>query len=92
MSHRIADLTSCEKNPYGLIFHAYDVDSEDIDTQRVEIQLTTTDLAFVIAEMISHYGLDNVRRAIDHMAGEDPTGRCVTLSEPARILERGREN
>jgi hypothetical protein len=79
------------KHEHGLEFNAYDLDSENID-QRVEIQLTPGDLAFVIAEMISHYGLDNVRRAIDHMAGEDPTGKCVTLSEPARILERGREN
>lgn len=88
--HRIADLTSYDAdNPYGLELRAHDVDSEGM--QAVEIQLTPTDLAFMLCGMVAKYGLDNVRRAVDRIALDDPSGQHVGLSAPANILQGKKE-
>ena len=85
---RITDLTSYDTSPHGLSIYAHATDQAGMPA--VEIQLTHTDLAFVLSGMVDRYGLDNVRRAIDCMAQDDPTGKCVGLTGPAIILEKGK--
>jgi hypothetical protein len=52
----------------------------------VKIELTPTDLAFLLSGMMDKYGVDNLRRAIDMMAQDAITG-SVRLTSPAQILE-----
>ena len=83
---RIADLSSYAKSPYGLEFTVYGDDREEM-----RLELTHTDLAFALCAMIDGCGLDNVRRAVDRIAQDDPTGKRVGLSEPARLLQGWRQ-
>jgi hypothetical protein len=85
-THRIVDLMSYDtENRYGLSINAHDIDAEDKPT--VEIQLTPTDLVFLLCGVIDKYGLASFRRAVDLIVQEDPTGQNVGLSAPARALQ-----
>lgn len=84
--HRIADLVSYDSSsPYGIAFNAHDVDAMGLPA--VTIELTHTDLAFLLAALIDRYGIGNVRSAIDRIALDDPSGKHCGLSAPAKILQ-----
>lgn len=69
---------------YGIAFQSWlDGDADN----KVSVELTHTDLAFVLSAMVDRMGLDQVRRAIDRIAQDDPNGRHCGLSAPARILQ-----
>jgi hypothetical protein len=71
---------------YGLVLGSW-ITRGITDTPQVDIEIDPTDIAFITCAVIDKYGLDNVRRMIDNIAQQDPTGRSVGLSAPARLLE-----
>lgn len=70
--------------PHGLVFRTSAGDTA------VDVELSHTDVAFALCAIIDRYGPDNVRRAVDRIALDDPTGRTCGIQSPAMILQGSR--
>jgi len=81
---RVTGLASYAIDRNGLEFASWLSDDND---QPVYVEMTHTDMAFALAAMIDACGLDNVRRAVDRIAQDDPNGQRAGLSAPARLLQ-----